>query len=107
MKTKQPKPEKYESLEGMPDELFPYDRNFGCQLFQVQIPKKALIKLKTKYKNVGAAIRGMIAQDLGPDWPADEVHILNGVTQKKGPRLAVILRTNPDQKSKRSRKKVA
>ena len=90
MKTKQPKPKKYESLEDMPDELFPYDRNFGCQLFQVQIPKKALIKLKAKYKNVGAAIRGMIREDLGPDWPNDEVVISESADHQKRKILLVI-----------------
>ena len=87
MKSKQ---KKYDRIEGMPDELFAYDRNFGCQLFQVQIPKKALIKLKAKYRNVGAAIRGMIQQDLGPDWPNEEVVISESADHEKRKILLVI-----------------
>ena len=96
MKTKQPKPKKYEALEDMPDEMFAYDRNSGCQLFQVQIPKKALIKLKAKYKNVGAVIRGMIRQDLGPDWPNEDV-VISGSKKGKRHKLLAIIPPEPTQ----------
>ena len=93
MKTKQ---KKYDRIEDMPDELFAYDRNFGCQLFQVQIPKKALIKLKAKYRNVGAAIRGMIQQDLGPDWPNEEV-VIGEPTRHQQRKVLLVIPAEPSQ----------
>ena len=96
MKSKQPKQKKNDRVEDMPDEMFAYDRNSGCQLFQVQIPKKALIKLKAKYKNVGAVIRGMIRQDLGPDWPNEDV-VISGSKKGKRHKLLAIIPPEPTQ----------
>jgi hypothetical protein len=50
----------------------------GCRLFQVQIPRKALSLLKERYGNIGALIRGLLAEQLGPDWPEDELFVYDG-----------------------------
>jgi hypothetical protein len=50
----------------------------GCRLFQVQIPRKALTLLKERHGNVGALIRGLLAEQLGPDWPEDELFVYDG-----------------------------
>ena len=47
----------------------------GCRLFQVQLPRKALRILKERYGNIGGLIRGLLAEELGEDWPADELYI--------------------------------
>jgi hypothetical protein len=55
----------------------------GCRLFQVQLPRKALEIIKQRYGNTGALIRGLLAEELGPDWPADELQIVGPVDQHR------------------------
>ena len=51
------------------------DPDYGCQPFKVMLPRKAVNMIKAKHKNVGAFIRGLIADELGADWPTDDLKI--------------------------------
>lgn len=62
----------------------------GCRLFQVQLPRKALDIAKQKYGNVGALIRGLLAEELGADWPADELYIQGPTNRIHDTQLKVV-----------------
>ena len=53
------------------------EEDYGCQPFKVMLPRKAVSQIKAKHKNVGAFIRGLIADELGVDWPLNDLKIHN------------------------------
>ena len=57
------------------DQQYAYDHNYGCRKFTVQLPRKALDIIKQRYGNAGALIRGLLAEELGEDWPKTELKI--------------------------------
>ncbi len=66
------------------------DPHYGWQPFKVMLSRKAVRMVKAKHKNVGAFIRGLIADELGADWPGNDLKIHNPVKPGHREKLHVI-----------------
>lgn len=83
---------------------YAYDHNYGCRRFQVQLPRKALEIIKQRYGNVGALIRGLLAAELGDDWPATELYIKGPTSRIHHQKLSVIRSQTLKRTSKAKRR---
>ena len=66
------------------------DSDHGCQSFKMMLPRKVVNMIKAKHKNVGAFIRGLIADELGADWPTGDLKIHNPAKPGQREELQVI-----------------
>ena len=88
------------------EQQYAYDHNYGCRKFQVLLPRKALNIIKQRYGNVGALIRGLLAAELGDDWPANELYIEGPTNRIPHTQLSVIRSRNLKRTIKSKRREL-
>ena len=88
------------------EQHYAYDHNYGCRKFQVQLPRKALEIIKQRYGNIGALIRGLLAAELGEDWPANELYVKGPTNRIHHTQLSVIRSRNLKRTIKSKRREL-